>query len=383
MSKKALLTLLALLAVAAGAALLLRNRSRAPTPGASGATLFPSLDLEKVEKVAVGFSGQTAVLERGAQGWIVASLFGYPADFPRLRQTLTELGELTAGAVVRGGTESPADFGLLTDATVVTLFGEADAALAAISLGRSRSGGGRYLRVGDGPVVLAKEDLGRFTAKSEDWIEQKVLSVDVPQAGEITVAFPESSYTVKLAGQNSFELKGLTQEEKLNSGSAARLARALQSLRCLTVADPAKSDAEFGLDQPSSYEMKTADGLAYTVLVGGECTGPAGRYARVSVAYARPPPPTKEEVEAALPPEEAVSPSDQTAAGEPTPSDRVEAAYAERMKAFEAASAEREQRAAELKARLSQWTFVIPANAAETLTLPREKLLVQAEPVKQ
>jgi hypothetical protein len=386
MSKKSLITLLLLLIVAAGAAVFLKNRERTPSAGAAGEALLPSLDLAKVGKVTASFAGQTAVLERGEIGWAVATLFGYPADFPRLRQALIELTEIKTGSIVRGGMESPADFGLLTDATTVTFFDASDAPLATVSLGRSRegapsrAGGGRYLRVGDGPVVLVKEDLRQFSVKSDEWIDKKVLEANSPLAREIKVTLPESSYTLKIAGENSFELEGLTQDEKINNGSASRLTRALQSFRCLTVADPAKSGAELGFDKASSYELKTSDGFTYTALIGGSSDAPAGRYARVSVAYVRPPPPTREEVAASLPPEEAASPSDQTGAvSGPTPSDRVEVASAERLQAFAASSAEGEKKAAELKARVEKWTFVIPAQAAETLTMPREKLLIVPE----
>lgn len=380
MSKKSLITLLALLVIAAGAAFLLQNRGRMTAGGPSGQSLIPTLDLEKVERMSVSLSGQTAVLERGGDGWVVATLFNYPADFPRFAQSLRELAELQAGSVVRGGAESPADFGLLTEATMVTLLDQAEAPLASVSLGRPRAGGGRYLRVGDGPVVLVKEDLGQFTSKSEDWIDQKVLAVNSPLARRIKITLPDSSYALTIGGENDYRLEDQKESEKIANGAAARLARALQSFRCLTVADPARADAELGLDKPSSYELMTKDGFAYTILIGGLSNEPAGSYARVSVAYARPPPPTRDEVAASLPPEEKASLSDQTGAvAGATPPDRVEAAYTERMKAFEASSAAGEKKAAELKARVEKWTFVIPAPAAETLTMPREKMLIPPE----
>ncbi len=385
MSKKALLTLLALLIVAGGAAILLKGGGRPPASRIAGDKLLPDLDLARVERVVVSFAGQTAVLERGAAGWAVSSLFGYPADFPRLRDSLAELIEVKGGSVVRGGTDSLADFGLATDATTVALFDSSGADLASVSLGRPRGGGasrpgGRYLRVGDGPVVLLKEDLARFSANSDEWIDKKVLEVNSPLTRRIKITLPEASYTLDISGENEYRLEDQKENEKINHGSAARLARALQALRCLTVADPALPDAELGLDHPSSCTLEAKDGFAYTVLVGGASADPAGRYARVSVSYSPPPPPTREEVAASLPLEKKATPSEQTgaASGSPSP-DRLEAAYAERLKAHEDSCAQEGKRAAELQAKLSKWTFVIPAHAAETLTLAREKLLLAEE----
>ena len=385
MSKNTLLTLLAILVVAVGAVVLLKNRERTPSAGAAGEALLPSLDPAKIEKVAVSFGGQTALLERGADGWAVASLFGYPVDFPRLRESLTELIEVKGGSVVRGGTDSLADFGLATDATTVALLDSSGAPLLSVSLGRPRGGGasrpgGRYLRVGDGPVVLAKEDLARFSANSDEWIDKKVLEVNSPLTRRIKITLPEASYTLDISGENKYRLEDQKEDEKIDQGAAARLARALPALRCLSVADPALSDAELGLESPSSYTMEAKDGFAYTVRVGGASADPAGRYARVSVSYSPPPPPTREEVAASLPPEKEATPSEQTgdASGSPPP-DRLEAAYADRLKAHEDSCARDGKRAAELQAKLAKWTFVIPAPAAETLTMARAKLLLAKE----
>jgi len=389
MSKKTLLTLLLLLILAAGAAILLKSPGRPAATGASGDILFPGLDLTKVEKMTVAGTGESAAIKQASSVWVVASLYDYPADFPKLAQTVRLLADLKAGSIIRGGTDALADFGLGTDATTVVLLDRAGSPLASLSLGKERStvssregaafAGGRYLRIGDGPVILVKEVLRGISPRSDDWIDKKILEVNFPLAREVKVMSPEFSYILKVSGENSFELEGLAENEKLDPGAASRVARALQSLRCLTVVDPSRSAADLGLDKPSLFTLTTKDGFAYTVALGGTSAQPEGRYARIAVAYARPAPPSREEVEAALPPEGKASFSPQTA-GEapPSSSDRVEKALEGRLAAYEASCAGNEKKAGELKENLGKWTFVIPNSAVDTLTLSREKLLKKA-----
>ena len=72
-------------------------------------------------------------------------------------------------------------------------------------------------------------------------------------------------------------------------------------LNCKSVVDSSISDEDSGISQATLYRAHAADGITYIVRVGAEEDG--ARYARFSFAFQEPNGPTRDEAEAAVPPD--------------------------------------------------------------------------------
>ncbi len=361
--------LAAALVIALAAGLLARRRASAIRPDARAGAPLIAFDVNQVAAVRIQAGTNATVVARREGRWVVESLFGYPADFERLTERLRDLAELKIGQVVPGGAEILAEFGL--DAAgaeaVVDFEDAAGKRLGRLTLGRTREarGGGpfggfpdgQYARVDDGPVALLGRAVSGYRGDARDWIKSDLLAV-APAAGavvEITVG--GDTYRLRVGEGGKPELEGRGEGEELDEAMARRAVGALQYLNFLNVGDPAKSDEDFGLSAPDRYVFRTADGFVYTVLLGAAREG-GTRYARIAVAYERPaPPPAAPESENGM------------ADGE-TPSQPAAAAGVSDEEA-----AKNAQRAADEQARLSRWTYELSAWNAESLTLPRAKLI--------
>jgi hypothetical protein len=121
---------------------------------------------------------------------------------------------------------------------------------------------------------------------------------------------------------------------------------ALQYLRCESIADTTKSDAEMGFTNAVEYVAQTRDGFTYTATLGGEAKD-GERYARFAVAYAKP----------------------------EAPADADEKALEEFQKKCDANA----KKTADLDAKLKLWTYRISDAKAQNLTLPRSQLVKEKE----
>lgn len=354
--------LLAAIALSLAAAGLARRRAVAARPDARAGAPLVAFDINRVAALRIQSGTNTVAVVRRDGRWIVETLHGYPADFERLTERLRDLAEIKIGQVAPGGAEDLAEFGLdaAGAAAVVDFEDAAGARLGRLTLGRtreSRGGGpfggfpdGQYARMDEGPVVLLGRVISGFRGDARDWIQTDLLSV-APAAGasvEITVGGETCRLRVGEGGKP--EMEGLAEQEELDEGMARRAVGALQYLHFLTVGDPGQSEETFGLTAPDRYVFRAADGFIYTILLGAAREG-GTRFIRASVAYERPAPsPAAENADAEEPASPAAGVSDE--------------------------AAERNaRRAAEEQERLAKWTYEISAWNAESLAMPRAKLI--------
>ena len=152
----------------------------------------------------------------------------------------------------------------------------------------------------------------------------------------------------------TFAVEGLKETEAVNQDGASTLASALGQVNLSTVVDPATPAETSGLDKPDLFRAKTRDGLVYTVSIGKALPERYGRYARIDVAYEKPPPP----LAPALPP--AVD---------------TNAPPIDILKGWEEKSAADAQKAAAEKTRLAPWTFVLLDSDCRNMTASRDQVV--------
>ncbi len=324
------------------------------------ATLFEGIDLNTVSSIDVENGSNAVALAKSAGTWTITSLYGYPADFEQLADTIRTAAQVELGSPVRSGNVTESEYGLGSGAKKIVLKAGGKN-LAAIEVGAKRKGSDSasytsefFIRLNDDPAIyLVDYDFGSFPDNAEEWMDKQLVSV---RAGDL-VAIKTDDADLTLDG-TSWKLADLdTAAEEFQPAVANRLRSGLQYLACDSVADPARTDGELGFGSPAHYTARTRDGFTYTVTLGAETD--TGRYARITVAYEKPEPP-------AAPAEDA----------EQAQQDE----YKQTLDAYNTTTAENARQARELSEKLSNWTYVISTYAANSLTVPRSELVKEKSP---
>ena len=286
MTNKNLVILAAAAAVLGGAAYFCNSGRKIKSSNLNGKPVLPAFDVSEVAKVDVGGKVTLAATD---SGWVIDSLYGYPADVTKIRENLLKLKDLTVGQTARGQK--------IESGTKVDLKNAKGAVLASVTLGEQHmskprgqaaqfGGGGypdgRYVKFGDG-VVLVKDSLDAFDGDPKKWCESRICSV--PSADVKEVSYTKGGETVNLIRKDStWSLEGLGAKEELDSSKTYSLDSALSYLDFNNVADPKKPEAEFGFATGSVYAVSLKNGQSYTAKIGN--ASGADRYFKVSAAFA-------------------------------------------------------------------------------------------------
>ena len=287
MTTKNLVILGAVAAVLGGAAYFCNSGRQMKAPSVNGKPVLPAFDVSEVAKVEIGGTKKLTLASTDA-GWVIETLYGYPADVTKIRENLLKLKDLTVGQSAKGQKIDPGTPVALKDAKGKTL---AETTLGGQHMSKPKGqaaqfgGGGypdgRYVKFGDG-VVLVKETLDAFDGDPKKWCEARICSV--PSADVKAVTYTKGGETVKLTRKDStWTLEGLGAKEELDSSMTYSLDSALSYLDFNGVADPKKPEAEFGFATGAVYTVSLKNGQTYTAKVGG--ASGADRYFKVSAAF--------------------------------------------------------------------------------------------------
>lgn len=338
-------------------AILQKHSGSSASSGKSGkqTTLFEGIDLNAVTSINVDSGSNSVALVKSAGKWTVESLYGYPAAFNTLADTIRSAAQAELGSPVRSGNVAESEYGLGADAKKIELK-EGDKTVASIEVGSNRKSSDPsayasqfYTRLADDSAIyLVDYDFGSFSDKSEDWIDKDL--VQVPSKELIEIKTDDVDLTSDGSGWKLADLDPATEE--FQAPVARRLQTALQYLYCASVADPAKSDKDLGFDTPARYTARTGDGFTYRVTFGA--TTDKGRYVRLAVEYAKPKPPAAPAADA-----------------EPAAQDE----YKKALDTYNTTTAANAKKAVELNAKLSNWTYLINTYTANGMTIPRSELV--------
>lgn len=361
MKTRTLMQMLSALAVLGALAYWSMRPARdAGTGPRTGSTALDLGDLNEIARVEVISGTQEVVLARSTAGWTVASLWDYPADFPQLADLLRKLDELKVGDVIRGGTDHLDEFGLAATESEGTpqparlkLYGSDAVLLADLVLGLPRAAAAgptgfslpdsQYLRVGDGPVLLAGPFLDAVPRRSLDWIDRNIIDVRAHDVQHLAVALRDGTgYGIRRADDGTYTGEGALADQVINVPGADLWTRSLQGLTASTIVDPASDRAALGLDEADVVTARTRDGLIITATLGSSLES-GERHAVFHVAYEAPSAPAEGDEETAR-----------------------------------AAREKSEQEAARLQARVAPWIYLLQRSAAANLTMLREQLIAAA-----
>jgi hypothetical protein len=329
-----------------------------------------SFDINDVARFEFVSPSSTSTLMRLNGQWTAADLWNYPADFAKVSEPLRALATLKAGPIVRGGTELLDELGMADDPAksgeqrpgFLRLFDDSGKLLALVTIGQrrmaddmesARQSGGRYVRIDDGPVMLVNEEFYGLASTPTEWIDTILLNVPASDIQSITVTATASTYTIRSPADGQYELDGLQPDQEVAKETAGRMFQALVALPLALIVDPAKPEAELGLEKPEEFQAVTRDGVTWVIHVGGSPDG-VNRYARLFGFYKQPEPP-------AAPAEGA--------------DEAAKKAYEQAKKDYDEKVARLTKEVADKTTLFSKWTYVLPNYTCATLLTDRSQLV--------
>ncbi len=293
MTNKKLVSLTAAAAVLVALAYVSSSNRKVKAPSHVGKSVLPQIDLSEVARIETGSPDRTKlVLESSDSGWIIKSLFGYPADIAKIRSNLLALKDLKVGHVASGKKlEAP---------VLVDLQNAAGKSLAALRLGEKHmrqptdemaqfGGGGGYpsgryvAAAGSDTVMLVKETLDAFDGDPKNWTETQISSV--PSSDVTAIELASHGETLKLQKKDgNWTLEGLGEKEEFDTSKSYSLESALSYLNFNNIIDPALSEEDLGMTTGSVYKVFLKNGENYTAKIGNAIAG-TDKALRISAAF--------------------------------------------------------------------------------------------------
>ncbi|HRR32894.1 MAG TPA: DUF4340 domain-containing protein [Kiritimatiellia bacterium] len=292
MTNKKLVSLTAAAAVLVGLAYLSSSSKKVKAPSIVGKPVVKKFDISAVAKIEAGSADKKLVLASTDAGWVIESLYGYPADITKIRENLLKLTDLKAGHVASGKKlENPilVDLQDATGKSLATLrLGDKHMRQPSGEMAQFGGGGypdGRYV-AGDGSetVVLVKDTLDAFDGDVKSWTETQIASVS---SADVTAAeITRDGQTVKLTKKDgSWTLEGLGEKEEFDTSKTYSVESALSYLNFNTVVDPALTDEQLGFTTGAVFTVSLKNGERYTAKIGNVAEGSSDRYIRLSAAF--------------------------------------------------------------------------------------------------
>lgn len=299
MKPKQLCILAAVAILLGGAALIMKTQDlsrRTREQATEQVHLLPDLDLtanSPIRAVEISDGATTLRIEQQGDQWVVTNSFNYAADREKLGKALLTLADLEISETVRTS-ESQRKQMLLADGrgTTVTLLDTNDGVISGVRLGKPRYNqgpsptpfgpvaSGRYLqRLGNEQVLLVNKSLDTFTTTPSDWIKSEILQVPAGDIQSVEIAAPGQAPLSFSRASGKLALKGLAENEQLDTGKTYGIDSAFSFLRCERVADPALTPDATGIATGTVYKATTKTHTVYEATIGSKASQSSARYA--------------------------------------------------------------------------------------------------------
>jgi len=311
MKPKTLVLLMVVLVVLAGAgALLMYSHETGSTSGEMGAFLFEQLPANDITSIVIETSTSAVTLKKGADGWIVAERYGYPADFSRISDLVRTLKKIKIGrsfgasdeVLKRLSLKSPAsaDTPESERGTSVRMSDGEGQTVLQMTLGstrtRDRQKGppdGQYVMLQGTPqVYLIDTILSAYEGGPARWLEKRPVHVDGNEISRITCLGPGGTdirYVLERPAKGkNFELMSPSTGRKLKRSSVNRLSNALSSLKISDVEPVSGVPKPLGPEASPRLDYALFDGRVYHVFPGTACSATIPCRIRFEVGFEKP-----------------------------------------------------------------------------------------------
>jgi hypothetical protein len=253
-----------------------------------GQRLVEGFRVDDVAQIDIVEPKATVTLKRGERGWTVKERGDYPADVEPIRDLLLKLQELKVvqaeglSEAVRPRLQLAApDAGAKPEdtGTLVDLKGRDGKSVATLVLGKKtlkevRVPGlpdgvpsGRYVWIAADPqrVNVVNESFGNVLAKPEQWLSKELMRFERPKS--ITTFGPDGKEKWSVSKDREDAEWQLAGPGPLDLQKAYDASSALYALQIADAA-PGVSDADAGLDKPTTVRGETFEGWTYELKIG-------------------------------------------------------------------------------------------------------------------
>ena len=279
MNARFVLILVVLLAILGGGALLYQYQERSRRPdnvGTLGQQVFKDLRAADVTAIRIVEPKSTLTVRQKGDAWVIAERADFPADVGKVREFVLKALALKVGQSEPAGEKDRARLNLDNSGTQVEFVSAEGKALAKLMVGKKyfkrevdnpdkARADGRFVALPGEPkmVYIVSDPLEQATTRSSEWIDKS--SFQVEKVKTLEVRYPDGGgYRIERDGDNAeWRLAGQRPGEKLEVTKANA---ASYSLSLLELADVAPKETT--LEQPTTIEATTLDGLSYSIKVG-------------------------------------------------------------------------------------------------------------------
>ena len=250
-----------------------------------GLNLFEALPVNQIVGIDIIDRNHRVNLKKGESVWTVASRYGYPADFSKLKNFIKKINDLKIGRSFEADPATRARLSLYApdddrvpadqSGTRVILHGQApDTHLADLILGLPRSassgGGGHYVFLSDrSRVYLVDGDFRFLKPTSVEWLEKELADVD-PQGIERVVCRSTGDdtvlYTLKRSDPSGVpEFVDPPDGQTVLSAKIDTAFKALDGLRIDDILDPATNSDSVPAPKRLHLEYRLYSGIIYDI----------------------------------------------------------------------------------------------------------------------
>ncbi|MCG9127329.1 DUF4340 domain-containing protein [Candidatus Poribacteria bacterium] len=275
MQKKKLLILGGILAVLALIVLIFENpfgKSQYEKKVEEATVLFPDFNRDMVSKVEITANGETTILTKQGENWVVTTMDDYPADSEGINDLFTKVEEFTNTNLVSDNPKNQVEFEVNSAGVEAKLMGADDKLLAHLFVGKNTPGFlSSYVRAADSNnVYVGQGNLQSvFDKGTRTWKDRSIFNFNKGIVTQVNITSAEENVELRLDSENKWQMLKPTASD-VKQTEIDSLLTTLSELKTDDFAEK-KDLSEYGLDAPiSSISASLNDGSTATLIVGKE-----------------------------------------------------------------------------------------------------------------
>ncbi len=234
--------------------------------------LFPDFNKEQVSRIEITAKGETTILSKQAEQWVVTTMEDYPADSEGVKELLEKVGDFDNARHVSDNPKNQAEYQVDSSGVEAKLMDANDKVLAHIFVGKNTPGiFNSYVRAADSNDVYIGNGYlqGTFDKGTRTWKDRKIFKFEKGLVTGIDIISPDETIELRLDSENKWQLlqpittaANQTEVENLLSHYSELKTDDFAELKELT---------EYGLDAPTtSITANLNDGTTAKLLIGKE-----------------------------------------------------------------------------------------------------------------
>ena len=215
--------------------------------------LFPNFKKDEVSKIEIIAKGETTVLTKQDEQWVVTTMEDYPADSESVKTLLEKVEEFDNADHVSNNPKNQEDFQVDSSGVETKLMGANNKMLAHLFVGKNTPGYlSSYVRVADSnDVYIAQGYLqGTFDKSTRTWKDRHIFNFKKGLVTQINITSADEKVELRLDAENKWQMHQPI-SAVVNQTEVDNLLTTLSKLPTDDFAEP-KELSEYGLTDPIS-----------------------------------------------------------------------------------------------------------------------------------